>query len=381
MPRDRHQRGWVEETGKRVKKWKGHYYVYVALEDGSEVRRHRSVVLGLKSRVRKWEAQQELERVIERETGSRQSRPDDSVSLEWFVRERYLPMREGSWRSSTKTTNADLLKHHVRGPLGSYELRELDKFVLQRHLNTLGAEYSFSVVDHVRNFLKSILEEAVELDYIGKNPARRLVNPETRRPSRPVLTFEQLRRLLLCLNERDRLVVLVASVCALRPGELFALRWRALRDGALEIAETVYRGKVRNVAKTRGSVAPVILPEAISLELEAWRLRCGSPPPEALIFPTANGTPLLKENFIRRSLKPAGKRAGCEFVNFQALRRTFATLAHDSGASLKDVQTQLRHAHAATTADVYTQAIPESVRRAVDAFTRQVLGGPPDRVN
>lgn len=381
MPRDRHQRGWVEETGKRVKKWKGHYYVYVALEDGSEVRRHRSVVLGLKSRVRKWEAQQELERVIERETGSRQSRPDDSVSLEWFVRERYLPMREGSWRSSTKTTNADLLKHHVLGPLGSYELRELDKFVLQRHLNTLGAAYSFSVVDHVRNFLKSILEEAVELDYIGKNPARKLVNPETRRPVRPVLSFEQLRRLLLCLNERDRLVVLVASVCALRPGELFALRWRAFTGDALAISETVYRGKVRSVAKTRASVAPVILPEAIALELEAWRLRCGSPPPEALIFPTAKGTPLLKENFIRRSLKPAGKRAGCAFVNFQALRRTFATLAHDSGASLKDVQTQLRHAHAATTADVYTQAIPESVRRAVDAFTRQVLGGPPDRVN
>ena len=26
MPRDRHQQGWVEETGKRVKKWRGLYY-------------------------------------------------------------------------------------------------------------------------------------------------------------------------------------------------------------------------------------------------------------------------------------------------------------------------------------------------------------------
>jgi hypothetical protein len=28
MPRDRHQNGWVEEVGKHVKKWKGHWYEY-----------------------------------------------------------------------------------------------------------------------------------------------------------------------------------------------------------------------------------------------------------------------------------------------------------------------------------------------------------------
>jgi hypothetical protein len=35
---------------------------------------------------------------------------------------------------------------------------------------------SFSVVDHSRTMLKSILEEAVEAELIGKNPARKL-NP------------------------------------------------------------------------------------------------------------------------------------------------------------------------------------------------------------
>ena len=376
MPRDRHQRGWVEETGARVKKWKGHYYVYVKQEDGSEVRRHRSVLLGVKSQVRKWEAQRELERIIERETGTRDARPDETVSLEWFVRERYLPMREGSWRESTKTTNTDLLKHHVLGPLGEYRLCDLDKFVLQRHLNALARSYSFSVVDHIRNFLKSILEEAVELDYLGKNPARKLINPETKRTTRRVLTIEQLQGLLLQLDRRDRLIVLVASTCALRPGELFALRWHALKDDTLEINETVYRGRVRNVAKTKASIAPVSLPLPLVRELRSWRAENENPGSDALIFPTKNGTPLLKENFIRRRLKPAAIKAGCEFVNFQVLRRTFATLAHDAGASLKDVQAQLRHAHATTTADVYTQAIPESVRQAVDAFTSLVLGAP-----
>ena len=34
MPRDRYQHGWIEETGKKVKKWKGHYYVYILTVDG-----------------------------------------------------------------------------------------------------------------------------------------------------------------------------------------------------------------------------------------------------------------------------------------------------------------------------------------------------------
>ena len=35
--------------------------------------------------------------------------------------------------------------------------------------------------------LKAILEEAVEADLIGKNPARKLVNPETKESEKPVL--------------------------------------------------------------------------------------------------------------------------------------------------------------------------------------------------
>ena len=49
MPRDRHQRGWVEETGKRLRKYKGHYYVYVIDADGKERRKHREADLGLKA--------------------------------------------------------------------------------------------------------------------------------------------------------------------------------------------------------------------------------------------------------------------------------------------------------------------------------------------
>jgi hypothetical protein len=49
MPRDRHQHGMVVGENKRVKKWKGYYYVYLREPDGSETRARRGVTLGLKS--------------------------------------------------------------------------------------------------------------------------------------------------------------------------------------------------------------------------------------------------------------------------------------------------------------------------------------------
>ena len=67
----------------------------------------------------------------------------------------------------------------------------------------------------------------------------------------------------------------------------------------------------------------------------------------------------------RHHLKPIAQAAGLESVTFQALRRTFATLMQKCG-TIKDAQTQLRHASAALTLGTYIQAIPSSVKDAVE---------------
>jgi hypothetical protein len=46
--RTRHQDGWVEERGGRVRKWYGHYFVYTRDETGKETRHRVGVSLGRK---------------------------------------------------------------------------------------------------------------------------------------------------------------------------------------------------------------------------------------------------------------------------------------------------------------------------------------------
>jgi integrase len=85
--------------------------------------------------------------------------------------------------------------------------------------------------------------------------------------------------------------------------------------------------------------------------------------------------PMRPRNFLQDYMKPLAEDLGISpsLITFQILRRTFGTTMQKHG-TLKDVQAHLRHASITTTGDIYVQEIPESVRTAVNATTREILG-------
>jgi integrase len=88
----------------------------------------------------------------------------------------------------------------------------------------------------------------------SKDPARKVEVPKQLRDTdTTVLSWEQLRSVLAHLSLKDRLVLELDMTVALRPSELFGLRWRDFNynECLLELRETVFRGKLRNWGKTR----------------------------------------------------------------------------------------------------------------------------------
>jgi integrase len=369
VAKSRHQEGRVEEAGKKIRKWRGHYYVYVQQENGTEVRRHRVVTLGLKAKLKKYEAEQKLREIITREVGTGGARPDDMVSLEWFWTNRFLPLK--TWRHSTRYVVVHAMKHYVLSRFGDVRLCDLRKFDLQAHINKLAENYSKSIVGKACTWIRAVLEEAVEQEYLRKNPARKLVMPPTRATCKRFLTPEEYRKMLSVLTGRDRLIFRLFVFCAFRPGELFALRWRSFLSYALRIEEAVYHGKL-GTPKTKGSAGLVTLPQSLAEELKAWYEESGQPAADEFIFPSKRGTPLDAHNYLRRDvLRPAAEKVGIKGLTFQALRRTFATHFHRVG-TVKDQQAQMRHSNAQTTMNVYTQAVSESLKSAMEEFDRKM---------
>jgi hypothetical protein len=88
--------------------------------------------------------------------------------------------------------------------------------------------------------------------------------------------------------------------------------------------------------------------------------------------------PRPAKNFLKWRIYPIADRLKIprKLVTFQVMRRTLGTDLQKHG-TMKDAQGALRHASIKTTADVYVQQIPESVRAAINSRTRAILAKQP----
>ena len=242
MGRDRYQEGRVVLVGKYVKKWRGHFYVYQKQADGSETRRFRNIQLGLKAEMDKGQARAMLRDMIARETGSMAPAPI-AVTLRWFYENRFLPQKEQQWKVTSRPKTKRFIENYLLKRFGDVMLHALDKFTLQTYLNELAPNFSKSVLTKIRVYLNSILDEAVELEFIGKNQAAKLAVPRSGKKVTGVhLTPEQIPAVLFNLSDRDRLIVRMFLVLGLRPGELFALLWNDKAQNSLRIDTSITNG-------------------------------------------------------------------------------------------------------------------------------------------
>ena len=367
-----HQTGSIVLRGNR---WYGYYRKEVIDPTTEDTRVVRVVVrLGLKSQMTKPGAREALRGEIAKQTGhiaDGRVLKDGTVTFEWFVRNRYLPLRQGDWRPETAKEKTAQIEIDLIGKFGPQPIESIDKFALQTHLNDLAGRYSQDRVKQARSYLKSIFDEAIEQEFLIKDPTRKLKSPKNLRPKdKQILTWEQLRAVLAKAARRDRILLMLDMTDALRPSELFAIRWQTFDDeNTLDLTETVYRGEIRAYGKTPKSLGKMHLPDDLAAELRLWKLECQkvsakSVLPDAFMFPNADGGFMDTANYRSRVLKPLADSLGIPKLNFQVIRRTIATRAQGLG-SVKDIQSHLRHSRADTTANEYMQELPESVQQMV----------------
>src|SRR5207237_5936966 len=115
---------------------------------------------------------------------------------------------------------------------------------------------------------------------------RKVITPETRESAKHVLPKADARLLLESLVFRDRLMTMIAAFCAMRPGEIFGLLWSSWRGDHFQIEGTAWRGTLRpGKAKTKGSKAPVTIPDVLIPASQMWREQDAGANPLAPSFP------------------------------------------------------------------------------------------------
>lgn len=352
--RRRFQQGSVFRRGK--------VWVVSWWEDGH--RRKRT--LGRVSQMTKTEAQTMLTEILA-PLNSRDVPPSKTWLFADFLERVYLPFYRRKRKRSTSLTSEDRVKNHLRSEFGSHTLGAFNRDQLQAFLDRKAAAgLSFSMVDHLRWDLKQIFDMAVAEGFLLRNPAQLIFTPrECPRPNINPMSIEEVQRLFGVLETRERLIARLAVIAGMRPGEIFALKWKRLEAQYADIQQRIYRGDIDS-PKSFYSVRWAALSDGLLAAVQEWRDQAVDPSPDAWVFPSEKfTTPIRKDNCWRRGFAPRLKEAGLSGVNFQVMRRTHSCLLKEL-----DVDPQIRAEQMGHTVDVnenvYTRTSLERRREAVN---------------
>jgi hypothetical protein len=133
---------------------------------------------------------------------------DGSVTFAWFVNNRFIPLKEAVWKDETAKTKKVLIQRDLTDVRGDVPLVNFDKFSLQLHLSKLASTRSKDRVLQMRAYLRDIFAEAVDQDFLVKDPACKVKVPsQLRDTDTTTLTWDQRRLAVMELALRDRILL------------------------------------------------------------------------------------------------------------------------------------------------------------------------------
>jgi integrase len=301
---------------------------------------------------------------------------------------RWFRDHETGWRPNTRNAYRWELTNHLLPFFAGHRLSQITIAEVDRYKAAKVREHVLSAtsINKTITRLAQILEDAVEYELIGRNPAkgkRRRV-----KASKPAPVWldraEHIRALLDAAGELDRQArgdrqhvqrraMLATLVFAgLRISELLDLRWR-------DVDLTAGRITVR-ASKTDAGVREVDMLPALRAALAAVPRRG----PNQLVFPTTTEHHHGPSNIRRRVLAPAVNRANQRLADAgevplperltpHKLRHSFASLLVALGVDPGAVMDQLGHTNAAFTLRVYRHGMRRD--QASRDELRELVGG------
>ncbi|MDQ3417010.1 MAG: site-specific integrase [Actinomycetota bacterium] len=283
--------------------------------------------------------------------------PTGVWAARWLEAQRHL-------KPSTRARYDGIVSKHIIPRWGAIPLAKITHADVAGWVASLdGAPAS---VRYVHRVLHLLLDLAVRDGRIASNPATGVRLPRAARPAKRALTHDDLNRLADAAGDSRTLVLLLGYVglrwseaAALRVGQVDLLRRR------LTIAEAVTEVRGALVWGIPKSHAHRVVPLARFLVDDLAVLVAGKGAND-LVFTTATGATVRNLNWRRDVFDPAVTSVGLDGLVPHELRHTAASLAIQSGASVKSVQLLLGHASATTTLDVYSHWFGDDLDRLAD---------------
>jgi integrase len=304
-------------------------------------------------------------------------------------------LRRGAWidpRAGQITLTTYANEWLERRPDLAVRTRELYRYLLYRHiLPALGhatlagiapskirgwhagiAQNHPSTAAKAYRLLSTIMRTAVVDGLILTSPCKVDGAGTERAAERPMATIAEVEALTTAMPERLRLVVLLATWCQLRRGEILGLRRLDIdlmhatiqieQSRTFTMAGQSLTKRPKTAAGRRSLSVPRNVTEAIILHLNQFT----DVSPDALVFTGRTGIPLTR-NGLRAAWDRARMTIGRPDLHLHDLRHTGLTLAAATGATTAELMHRAGHS-SASAALRYQHATQDRDRVLADAL-------------
>ena len=278
-------------------------------------------------------------------------------------------------KASTAYLYRRTIELYIDPHLGHIRLDALNAHTVQHFYNELAkpskpdaAPLSAKSIKNIHGVLHKALQQAVLLNYIRYNPTTACVLPKIVKKEIHPLTDQQTAQLLnLLKGSKYEIPLTVDLFTGLREGELLGLMWDCVdfEKGTILVNKqlrrsqqkggTYYFSPPKNNKSRTITPAPYVMKllQAQKVQQAKQRLKAGPAWEDSgLVFTNEFGR-YISYRAIFDSFKRIVKRIGLSDARIHDLRHTYAVNCIRAGDDIKTVQSNLGHATAAFTLDVY----------------------------
>ena len=275
--------------------------------------------------------------------------------------------------SSVKAAQSHL-KTDLRTHLGKVLLHELTPQIQQNFVTLLSQKVSRKTVLNVLGTLSSMMRTAKQWGYCTQSIAtRELALPADKIHNEPRFFNGTEARMIIAAAENPwQAMFAIAGLTGLRVGEVLRLQKQDIdfERRVMNVRRSAWYGKIQTV-KSKASAAPVALADALARFLRDYLAEMEAKPenqanPKGFLFLNRNGNPFAANKVVEYGLWPVLDKLKIPRCGMHAFRHAHASLLIEVGANPTVTKDQMRHSDARITLGVYSHAIGNSQRDAVN---------------
>ncbi len=303
----------------------------------------------------------------------------------------YMGVKKHEVRETTLKQTQNVLTIHILPLLKTVRINDLNNKLLQSWKSQISGNSSLSLKtkQNIYKEFRAMLNYAVKMDYLPKNPLSNLGNFkdvyfEVPKDKLQYYTPEQFKKYIACARENCTTLIdwgyyvffSIAYYTGMRKGEINALKWSDIEGNTIHVRRSIaqkLKGEDRETPpKNKSSYRDLQMPLPLIDILKEHKARYQQLEGFTEEFRICGGVRCLRDTSLENKNKQFAEKANLPHIRIHDFRHSHASLLANEGINIQEIARRLGHSKIEMTWNTYSHLYPREEERAVQILNKIV---------